>query len=201
MLAFTLLAIGMELSGAAAREMLFALVKEDSVVESLTAAFYLGAAVGFAWKRNVWCLGYALLCLVAGGEEISWGQRILGIQTPESLAASNLQHEMNLHNLDGVQQHVRAAGLLILVAVMYLAPLLYRASKTLRSLADRSRMPVYPLWAVWVPTIALGLMAVPRLFFGQKDFNMDEIGEMYVALAFLLFVLSASRPEASRQQT
>ena len=36
---------------------------------------------------------------IAFGEEISWGQRILGIETPESLEGINDQGETNLHNL------------------------------------------------------------------------------------------------------
>lgn len=44
-------------------------------------------------------LGLALLFFFGAGEEISWGQRILGFQTPESLSEVNRQEEFNLHNL------------------------------------------------------------------------------------------------------
>jgi hypothetical protein len=44
-------------------------------------------------------LGLALLFFFGAGEEISWGQRILGFQTPESLSQVNRQEEFNLHNL------------------------------------------------------------------------------------------------------
>lgn len=44
-------------------------------------------------------LGLAVLFLFGAGEEISWGQRILGFQTPESLSEVNRQEEFNLHNL------------------------------------------------------------------------------------------------------
>jgi hypothetical protein len=44
-------------------------------------------------------LALALLFLFGAGEEISWGQRILGFQTPESLAEVNTQDEFNAHNL------------------------------------------------------------------------------------------------------
>src|SRR4029453_13243110 len=32
------------------------------------------------------------------GEEISWGQRLLGIATPEAVAEVNIQQELTLHN-------------------------------------------------------------------------------------------------------
>jgi hypothetical protein len=44
-------------------------------------------------------LGLALLFLFGAGEEISWGQRIFGFQTPETLSQVNRQEEFNLHNL------------------------------------------------------------------------------------------------------
>ena len=44
-------------------------------------------------------LGLALLFFFGSGEEISWGQRILGFQTPETLSQVNRQEEFNLHNL------------------------------------------------------------------------------------------------------
>lgn len=44
-------------------------------------------------------LGLGLLFLFGAGEEISWGQRILGFQTPQPLSEVNKQEEFNLHNL------------------------------------------------------------------------------------------------------
>lgn len=44
-------------------------------------------------------VGLALLFFFGAGEEISWGQRILGIQTPEALTQINKQDELNVHNL------------------------------------------------------------------------------------------------------
>jgi len=44
-------------------------------------------------------LGLALLLFFGAGEEISWGQRILGFETPEALTQVNKQDEFNLHNL------------------------------------------------------------------------------------------------------
>lgn len=41
----------------------------------------------------------AFACLYVVGEEISWGQRIFDIQTPEFFNEHNLQQETNLHNL------------------------------------------------------------------------------------------------------
>lgn len=49
--------------------------------------------------KQIIYLGLALLFFFGAGEEISWGQRILGFQTPETLSEVNRQEEFNLHNL------------------------------------------------------------------------------------------------------
>lgn len=84
--------------------------QEDGVVEWLqvacllvAAAFLAGAAYrhkrhGRPWLCALLGLG-AFTFFFAAGEEISWGQRILGIQTPEAWAEINRQQETNLHNL------------------------------------------------------------------------------------------------------
>jgi hypothetical protein len=40
-----------------------------------------------------------LLFIFGAGEEISWGQRIFDIETPEVLQKENVQDEINIHNM------------------------------------------------------------------------------------------------------
>ena len=51
------------------------------------------------WGKQLVYLALALLYFFGGGEEISWGQRIFGIEEPASLAEENVQGELNIHNL------------------------------------------------------------------------------------------------------
>ena len=51
------------------------------------------------WGKQLVYLGLALLYFFGGGEEISWGQRIFGLEQPASLAGENVQDELNIHNL------------------------------------------------------------------------------------------------------
>jgi len=91
-----------------------ALVREDSVLESLQFMAYAAAtALAAAASRRLWRSGrpglgalfflFACCCLFAAGEEISWGQRVLGFGTPEELAAVNGQEELNVHDVVEVQ--------------------------------------------------------------------------------------------------
>ncbi len=54
----------------------------------------------WAWLVSFTFLGLAILFIFGAGEEISWGQRILNFETPESLSEINRQDELNLHNLE-----------------------------------------------------------------------------------------------------
>jgi len=85
------------------------LVVEDGPVETAgTLAMFLGAALlGWAavncWRSNnrlgaVAVAAVALLCLFMGLEEINYGQRIIGFDTPPGLKAENYQESFNLHN-------------------------------------------------------------------------------------------------------
>ncbi len=95
------------------------LAREDYIIENLTALFYFASSLVFAtllftfWKKNKrinflsFCYKYKFyffflaFTIFVAGEEISWGQRILKIQTPETLKQINLQNEVNLHNIAG----------------------------------------------------------------------------------------------------
>ncbi len=44
----------------------------------------------------------AAVFLFGAGEEIAWGQRILGLETPEAIRAANFQQEITVHNLDTI---------------------------------------------------------------------------------------------------
>lgn len=75
----------------------FNYTKEDGLIEWGTAAAFVGCGVlagGLAWlsrgssRRQRICLAvFALLCLAAAGEELSWGERIFGVVAPEAMRA------------------------------------------------------------------------------------------------------------------
>ncbi|MFN3528843.1 MAG: hypothetical protein ACK417_02850 [Bacteroidia bacterium] len=91
------------------------LAEEDHLIESLTAVLLFISGLILVRtifvhcdqhpraysKLSGWALGVASALLIwAALEEISFGQRILGIETPEALKAINDQDELNLHNVD-----------------------------------------------------------------------------------------------------
>lgn len=61
---------------------------------------------------------FAVAAVFAAGEEISWGQRLLGWGTPEALGDINHQEETNLHNITTVPVQ-KAFNYLQLAAGLY----------------------------------------------------------------------------------
>ena len=92
-----------------------ATIPEDHFFEIVGAAsllvtsflFFYGFIVARRSLEKTWVsiakqlvyLALAVLFFVGAGEEISWGQRILGFETPETVSQVNRQEEFNLHNL------------------------------------------------------------------------------------------------------
>ena len=82
---------------------------EDGWMEYLTAVWFLAAGVtlfaaaglgrgGGKLARGMYILAGIGLVFVAG-EEISWGQRIIGFGTPDYLLDINIQEEFSVHNI------------------------------------------------------------------------------------------------------
>ena len=104
--------------------------REDGPIEYASFAAFLSASVlaFVAASRIRRAHGPALaavvlgtVLLVAAGEEISWGQRLFGAETPAVLVDGNRQDELNLHNIDGLQQKAVIAQLAVAGAGVVLA--------------------------------------------------------------------------------
>jgi hypothetical protein len=131
---------------------------EDGPVESATALFLaLGAVLlwrmGWRARRGGPRFGPALLAvygaafLFAAGEEVSWGQRLLGLETPEVLARHNDQGELTLHNLVvfGVKLDELVFGNLLSLAILtYLLvlPFVWRRWRWAQRLVHALAIPV-----------------------------------------------------------
>jgi len=87
--------------------------KEDSIFEYFTAVSFIISGFLFLISAHyVWrdtktrhkvilillFLFLALVFILIGGEEISWGQRIFGWETPKYFSIRNRQGETNIHN-------------------------------------------------------------------------------------------------------
>jgi len=162
---------------------------EDSFVENVTFFSFLlaGGYLLTSLQARDGRLWYALLgvgCLLVAGEEVSWGQRLFEIPTPPELWRINRQHELNLHNIAGIHEHVKSAGLALILAFSVAVPALYRFSWAARRRIEAWRLPLVRLDASELIVLATALMAAPRFLIHDNPF--DESGEMVIGIAFVL---------------
>jgi hypothetical protein len=166
------------------------IAKEDSYFEDGTAFLFLITSILFFalffWKRffykendreiyntylkRIFFLLFGFMFFVFFGEEISWGQRILGFETPEAVKARNMQKEFNFHNLDvlhhwdsgkefktGIKSFITAKRIFIYTFVLYLflVPFLVNKIELFRRIAKWIYLPI--------PKIELGYLFVLNL--------------------------------------
>ena len=129
------------------------LVQEDGLAEYLTALFLFSCAVMFIFKtvtaiRNrdgkkiFFGVLVVLVFIFGAGEEISWGQRLFGIETGEYFMENNYQNETNLHNLEigGVDLNILIFSQLMFVVLMLyfvvLGPLTWKVSAIRKLVLD-----------------------------------------------------------------
>ncbi|SLN32085.1 hypothetical protein TRL7639_01386 [Falsiruegeria litorea R37] len=75
---------------------------EDTLLEWGTFVLaFIGGVIFLicAYKGSRFSIFLGLAWLLFAFEEISWGQRVLGIETPEVMLEYNYQEELNFHNL------------------------------------------------------------------------------------------------------
>jgi hypothetical protein len=174
------------------------LCKEDHLIEWLGALFLLFGSLFFLMtylkdrggndllffktKKNIFFLLLSLISFFGFGEEISWGQRILHIQTPEVLKQVNKQKEFNVHNLnlftellDGhgdlksvLLSLLTPARLFLLLCLIYflLLPLLDKISPALSRFFTKTSLPIAP--------VMLGVLFFVNVII-QKLFDLFEL--------------------------
>jgi hypothetical protein len=149
----------------------------------------------FDYRGKFILLLVAAVCLFGAGEEISWGQRVFGIETPVALAEHNAQKELNLHNLtfqwNGKEVKInrlvfgRGLALALMLYLLVLTPL-YHRRPAVRRLVDA--------WAIPIPATHhvvayLAVVGVVELLVDSS--KRGEMTEFAGALVFMLNVVFA----------
>jgi len=192
--------------------------QEDGAIEQATAILFLlasivsiGAAVAslrtappthqYAQRRMLWHVLMAAFFFLCFGEELSWGQRILGFETPDSIKELNVQSEVNLHNMLGyLADQVFIVGMFVYGAAI---PFLVARSEFWRRAIYWTGLPVASLGLA----IGFGLASATHdwslyaVLPGSKSVRGAELREALTALCCLLAMLEfRSRYKRERQE-
>lgn len=182
--------------------------KEDGLVEYGTALFLLVASIVMATHAiSLWRQGrrgaamltavYGLMFFMASGEEISWGQRIIGWESGEFFQQHNKQDETNLHNLMIGDVHLTKSlfgPVLTICILLYLVglPLIYPKGGRIAALADRMAVPV-----PWLKHAAIALIASVIIAVLDAD-RKWEVYELVFSLLIVSIFLLPQNPKKTR---
>jgi hypothetical protein len=183
------------------------LTPEDGPIENASALLFLVSGIGFliaaarsewlrsqgTWGAYLMILAWAGLAFVFAGEEISWGQRILGLDTPEQWKAINAQEEFNIHNLYivGVGGGSTYRYLTMFAITTGLVLPLMAMTSTGRRLFQRFHFPVAPivLAPAFIGAYLFGkyyLDIAPSAGLSPKD-AVNEVRELLIGYAMALY--------------
>lgn len=189
------------------------LVREDGFVEYTTVFFLflsglvcIYRAFRYRSERNfmgvlTWAL-LAILFFFAAGDEISWGQRIFGIESSDFFLAHNKQAETNLHNLvvggHSVNKIIFSSLLFVVLIIYFLfwRPLVLKVP-AVRKLNDRFCVPVPRIQHIIV------IIAVTLMILLIQMYRDSELHEVSFSMIFFLIFLNPSIlpvPETPRSE-
>jgi hypothetical protein len=196
------------------------LTAEDGVFEHMSAGFFLLTSViffvcfftkrakpkflFFGTQKNYFFFFLAIVFFFGFGEEISWGQRIIGFETPDVLDKLNMQKEFNIHNLpifngsDAAGRRKSFWSLFLTIDRMFsvfwlvycfVIPILAKINITFCKWLKKLCLPTMPLWlGIFFPLNYL-VSRVLALYYDSPIFTkiiLIEIKEAGFAFLFLL---------------
>ena len=137
----------------------------------------------------------AILCLFGAGEEVSWGQRVFDIESPNFFLSYNKQQETGLHNLvftiNGIEYSLNkvlfgtglAVGLCIYLFV--LTPL-YRTKRSLKCYFDQLGIPMPRNYQI------LGYLSIVLIV--ELLVDSSRRGEVTEFTGVIIFLLNLTYP-------
>ncbi len=163
--------VGAFASAHASPERYDALMQEDRAVEWGTVALFLVAGVARCYAavraRRMFDLLVGLFCIFVAGEEISWGQRLIGYTPTGVFLEHNTQQEANIHNFADIFGRPKWMLIVVLAGYGLLLPALSRVTLTRRLLDGIGATAPPVTHAAWyVVAIAL-LIWYPLTFTGE----------------------------------
>ncbi len=188
---------------------------KEGFVELTEAIIWLTSAILFAvlWLRTQkaptalvtlrrWFGLFALLCLFAAGEEVSWGQHLQLVSPGETMETYNAQRETNLHNLNinqilGLREDgplapyltnanklFNPAAYLGFTLLWVVLPVLVRSGRAVR-LPILGEVLVPPLSVtVFFALNVLGYIVIDRLLWDVAEFFEFSMGAATLVVAY-----------------
>ena len=201
-------------------EKIHSLTDEDGIFETLGALFFVMTSIFFGLtilynyrrkktlklmlRQNIFYLLLGFVFFIGCMEEISWGQRILNLETPDNLAEYNVQNEINIHNLkwfhgstesgeskDFWQKLINIDRLFSLFWLSFclIIPLLAKYNSSIKNFLIKLNFPIVP---IFLGSLFLGNYLVSKFIEYSVEgagHSVTEIKETNIAFLFMFVAL------------
>jgi hypothetical protein len=184
-------------------------IPEDGLLETGTAAMIFAAGVivllRYFRERGTHPRAFAISSFVlvfvfffVAGEEISWGQRIFGIEPGEFFIENNRQNETNLHNLEvygvNLNKLIFSKGLVTFLVIFYLiVPHFFKKRGKLHDRLSKLYFPIpKPHHGFFMLFIGIVIDQIPSP-------KRGELNEVCLGIFALLLVLYAQNIKARKE--
>ncbi len=171
------------------------IIKEDSIIEWLTFAFLIAA--GFVsltiaskiWMKHQYLHWFFILFfgfnILAGLEEISWGQRVFEVETTGVFQKYSDQNEINLHNTFQGIFRIKTKHIALIVLFIYgsILPGLMREYNLKNSKMPLRQLIIPPLF------LRMGFTIASILMLDFQTGHEEEIGEFFFSICFFIMML------------
>lgn len=170
------------------------LLQEDGIIEWLTFIFLIASgvlsaiiAVEIKQKHNCFHWFFILFFLfnvLAAFEEISWGQRVFGLEPGTFFQKNSDQNEINLHNAFQGIFHIKTKHIALAVLLVYgvVLPWMARKEKLNVKWLTNSQFILPPSF------LTGGFMIAALLMLDFQTGSEEEIGELFFSMCFFLMM-------------
>lgn len=150
------------------------------------------------WEKYIFYLLFGLMFLFGAAEEISWGQRIIGFDTPEGWP--NRQDEANLHNLfnKDPNKFFSLSNLLVTLLMVICGLVIPVANRVSSSARDFLRRINFPVLSTAAAIFMIFGAAIHTEALHSYYVETDEIRELFMSCGFLVFALERLKAYRSR---
>lgn len=144
-------------------------------------------------NQKVWGIFYylfAIALLFVGLEEISWGQRLLGVKSPDFFETYNSQSEITIHNLEWFRHYLHNAYIVIGFWGSFSWLIFREISDKIKVKLIKYFIPSWFLSSFFLPALIIFIILEYTNGFGFFILKDQESVELILSLGFLLLVVT-----------
>ena len=170
------------------------LISEDHIAEYGTSVCFglaglillaLSFSRGPKVRRVMWML-IGVMALLIAAEEISWGQRIFNVATPDIISDHNIQEEITLHNLaafESVNNSLHSIASYLILTYLIFSLLVLTLMPRLEEKFTAIGLPLIQ------PRLVPVFLLAPYFLLFYPTSKSDEIGELFLGVAVLMWAV------------